>query len=170
MISASRLATWVTVAEPLAGSAFVPGRQLSLPALIEGRLGRLVVSVHAFEETPAVPRKRTTRLLNTRELERARSAIKEQYAESIRLPEIAATVGMSPGQFSRSFHATAGVTFTAYVLCVRIDAATRLMLETAKSLCAVAIECGFVDQSHFSRVFARTMGISPLKWRQLQLR
>jgi AraC family transcriptional regulator len=35
-------------------------------------------------------------------------------------------------------------------------------------LCDIALACGFGDQSHFSRSFSRTMGITPLKWRRLQ--
>jgi AraC family transcriptional regulator len=33
----------------------------------------------------------------------------------------------------------------------------------------VALDCGFSDQSHFTRVFSRTVGTSPGTWRRIRL-
>jgi transcriptional regulator GlxA family with amidase domain len=135
---------------------------------IEGKLGRLVISVDAFEEAPVSQRRRRSRELSRRQLQRAYDAIQSSHAEPLRLSVIAAKIGLSPSRFSRSFHASAGVPFTAYLRRVRLDSAMRLMRATNKPLCDIALSCGFGDQSQFSRSFVRTIGITPLKWRRLQ--
>ena len=42
------------------------------------------------------------------------------------------------------------------------------MIETDKSLCDIALVSGFGDQSNFSRLFLRSHGITPTKWRQIK--
>jgi AraC-like DNA-binding protein len=145
-----------------------PGRRFSLPAQIGGRLGRLVVAIQAFEEIPTLPKTRRTQKLTPQQLNRACDAMMERHAEPVRLSAIAGVVGLSPWQFSRSFHASAGLKFTVYLLRIRLDAAMRLMVETNKSLCEIALASGFGDQSNFSRLFVRSQGITPLKWRRLR--
>jgi AraC-like DNA-binding protein len=163
---------WVTalgavLSKTIQGDGLRLGSQISLPVQIEGRLGRLVVSIEAFEELPDAQRSHRTRELSRRLLQCAYEAIQSFHAEQLRLSTIAATVGLSPWHFSRSFHASAGVSFTTYLRRVRLDAAMRLMKETDKPLCDIAIASGFGDQSSFSRSFGRTLGITPLKWRRL---
>jgi AraC-like DNA-binding protein len=34
------------------------------------------------------------------------------------------------------------------------------------SLSVIALACGFADQSHFTRVFTRRVGLSPGAWRR----
>jgi len=144
-----------------------PGNQISLPVQIEGKLGRLVVSVEAFEEAPSLQRRRQPRELSRLQLQCAYDAILSSHTERVRLSTVAATVGLSPWQFSRSFYASAGMPFSSYLQRVRLDSAMRLMSESNRPLCDIALACGFGDQSHFSRSFSRTMGITPLKWRRL---
>jgi transcriptional regulator GlxA family with amidase domain len=156
------------ITKAIRGDGLLPGNQISLPVQIEGKLGRLVVSVDAFEEVPSFQRRRRTRELSHRQLQCAYDAIQSSHAEPLRLSTIAAKVGLSPSRFSRSFHASAGVPFTSYLRGVRLDSAMRLMRATNKPLCDIALACGFGDQSQFSRSFVRTIGITPLKWRRLQ--
>jgi AraC-like DNA-binding protein len=163
---------WLTelggmISKTIRGDGLFPGSQLALPMQIEGKLGRLVVSVEGFEEAPDVRRDRSTRELSRPELRRAYETIRSAHTEPLRLSTVAARVGLSPWRFSRSFQASVGVPFTTYLRRVRLDSAMRLMRETAKPLCDIAIASGFGDQSHFSRSFVRTMGITPLKWRRL---
>jgi AraC-like DNA-binding protein len=51
----------------------------------------------------------------------------------------------------------------------RVDVAKDLMLTTDSSLVEISLKCGFSDQSHFTRVFAKATGETPGRWRQIQL-
>lgn len=147
------------------GDEALHGAELSLAAQINGRTGWLHVSVRRFEEHDAADHVRRTRRLDSRQLELVCETMRGQLQNGVSLSKIAALVGMSPSQLSRSFHATTGVTFTAFLMHLRISAAMHLMTETDLSLCEIAVASGFGDQSHFSRSFVRLVGLTPLKWR-----
>jgi transcriptional regulator GlxA family with amidase domain len=51
-------------------------------------------------------------------------------------------------------------------MATRIEMARSLLTNSATPLAEIAGMCGFADQSHFSRVFARMMGTSPGSWRR----
>jgi len=51
----------------------------------------------------------------------------------------------------------------------RVDAAKDLLSERQLSLKEIAKVCGFVDQSHFTKVFSREVGNTPAQWRGRQL-
>jgi AraC family transcriptional regulator len=53
-----------------------------------------------------------------------------------------------------------------WLLARRIERAQELLLHSALSLDRIAAACGFADQSHFSRVFSRQIGIAPSAWRR----
>jgi AraC-like DNA-binding protein len=74
---------------------------------------------------------------------------------------------LSTSHFARAFKYSFGMAPHAYILRRRVEQARRLMLETKLPLCQIALECGFSDQSHFSRVFQRLVGTSPNEWRRL---
>jgi AraC-like DNA-binding protein len=38
------------------------------------------------------------------------------------------------------------------------------MIKRGMRLCEVALEAGFADQSHMSRMFRRTYGLTPAQW------
>jgi AraC-like DNA-binding protein len=163
---------WMTelggvISKTIGSGSLFRGSQIALPVQIEGKLGHLVVSVEAFEELPDARRNRCTPGLSRRQLRRAYEIIRSSHAEPLRLCTVAATVGLSPWRFSRSFLASVGVPFITYLRRVRLHSAMRLMTETDNPLCDIAIASGFGDQSTFSRSFAHTMGITPLKWRRL---
>jgi transcriptional regulator GlxA family with amidase domain len=150
-----------------AADAASAGTHLSLSARVDGRLGRLVVSIERFDETPQPANRRRVRTLRPEQLARVRAAISERLAERVRRADVAALIGMSVCDFSRVFHASAGMTFANYLLHVRLDAAKTLMATTHRSLSDVASASGFGDQSQFSRRFARTVGMTPSAWRTL---
>jgi transcriptional regulator GlxA family with amidase domain len=41
-----------------------------------------------------------------------------------------------------------------------------LLLGSQMSLADIALACGFADQSHFTRIFARSTGAPPGSWRR----
>ena len=82
------------------------------------------------------------------------------------LEDIAKACAASVSSLTRGFKSNLGVSPHQWVLRRRIARAQRLMSETRKSLSEIAVLCGFVDQSHLSRVFVGRVGMSPALWRR----
>lgn len=49
---------------------------------------------------------------------------------------------------------------------VRMDAAVRSLRESGAAIATIAQDCGYSDQSAFTRQFRQTTGFSPLEYRQ----
>jgi AraC-like DNA-binding protein len=64
------------------------------------------------------------------------------------------------------FKDTTGVAPYQWLVQRRVDVAKSLLEERRHSLSDIAFECGFADQSHFTRVFSRITGLSPGAWRR----
>ncbi|HIK90856.1 MAG TPA: helix-turn-helix domain-containing protein, partial [Planctomycetes bacterium] len=59
-----------------------------------------------------------------------------------------------------------GITPNHYIREVRIGVARHLLESDQLSMAQVASQCGFYDQSHFSRQFKKSTGLSPLQYRR----
>ena len=92
--------------------------------------------------------------------------VREHIGSRMKTRELAELVKLSLSHFSRSFAVSFRETPAAYVMRQRLRLARQRMLTTDLSLAEVALDCGFYDQAHFSRVFRRIVGISPLAWRR----
>jgi AraC-like DNA-binding protein len=79
--------------------------------------------------------------------------------------EIARDCGLSSSQFSRVFKQVHGTTFQEYVLQRRMSQAVRLLQNPGASVTDVCYTVGFNDQSHFTRIFHRYVGVSPSAYR-----
>jgi len=86
--------------------------------------------------------------------------------EPIGRDDAAAAACMSPAHFSRLFRRHFGRTFTETMARIRIDRAAGLLATTERPLSLVALECGFSDQSYFTKVFRRLRGMTPLAYRR----
>jgi AraC family transcriptional regulator len=84
------------------------------------------------------------------------------------LQELSNLVQMSPHYFSTLFKQSTGTTPHQYVIRCRIKRAKYLMAQTQLSLAEIAIQVGFVDQSHFHRHFKRLMGVTPKNYQKIQ--
>lgn len=92
--------------------------------------------------------------------ERAGELMEARMAGPVRLAEIARECGVSPFQLIRAFHAAFGVPPHAWLMQVRLRRA-RALLVGGESITTTAFSCGFVDQSHLTRVFKRYFGLTP---------
>ncbi len=97
----------------------------------------------------------------------AKDLLDQHYAESIHIAEIALAVQVHPVHLIRTFreffHATPG----EYVRRLRLDLAASLLTAGNLPLTQVAMQCGFADQSHFSKAFRRQFSQSPGEYRRL---
>ena len=84
----------------------------------------------------------------------------------VSLNDIAAACGLSVSHFSRAFRQSTGLPPHQWLLRHRIEAAKGLMEDRRQSLAEIALASGFADQSHFTRVFSRHVGINPGAWRR----
>jgi AraC-like DNA-binding protein len=48
-----------------------------------------------------------------------------------------------------------------------MEVAVRRLRETKDSIAMVALDCGYSDQSAFTRQFRQTVGLSPLEYRRM---
>lgn len=85
---------------------------------------------------------------------------------AISISEVASLCRLSLCYFVRAFTNTVGIAPYAWFVQQRIVRAKRLLSDTALPLVQVALECGFSDQAHFTKAFAKASGITPAKWRR----
>ncbi len=79
---------------------------------------------------------------------------------------IARQCGLSPSHFARAFRVSMGRAPHQWLLHRRVERAKAALRNGTDSLAAIALSCGFADQSHFTRVFTRLAGLSPGEWRR----
>ncbi len=86
--------------------------------------------------------------------------------KTIKIEELASQVGLSAYHFARRFKVEFGVPPHSFVLDRRIDHAKELMSSTSQPLNNIAVDCGFSDQSHLTRVFKKRTGLPPGEFRR----
>lgn len=82
-------------------------------------------------------------------------------AEPLSLVEIADRVGLSRRQIERLFRQEMGRSPARYYLEIRLDRARHLLLQSTMPVVEVAVACGFVSASHFSKCYREVYARSP---------
>ncbi|GGF04574.1 transcriptional regulator [Aliidongia dinghuensis] len=96
----------------------------------------------------------------------AKEFMAARLADDVSIADVAAACGLSRGHFLRAFKTTTGTTPHQWLQAYRVERAKALLLDPASSLAEVALKCGFADQSHLTRVFAKITGKPPGAWRR----
>jgi AraC family transcriptional regulator len=128
----------------------------------------LALTVH-LANTYGISRPRT---LNCRgglapwQEKRAKEMLRAKLAGDIGIKELASSCRLSPGYFSRAFKQSVGCAPHQWLVHQRVELAKHLILNTDEPLCQIALAAGFVDQSHFTRVFSQRVRVSPAAWRR----
>jgi AraC family transcriptional regulator len=103
-------------------------------------------------------------------LARARERVHDESERPLTVQAVAADVGVSPVRLSRAFRRSFGESLGAYQRRLRIGRACERLRVASASLADVAVEAGFTDQSHFTRVFKQIIGITPAAFRRERAR
>lgn len=129
----------------------------------------LAVHTHLLETYIAVPRQGTGRARGGLAPWQERR-VKEMMAADLQFPvslsELAAACGLSVSHFSRAFKQSTGDPPHRWAMQLRLSKAKEMLSNTAMSITAIAIACGFADQSHMNKVFRRVVGCSPRTWQR----
>jgi AraC family transcriptional regulator len=95
----------------------------------------------------------------------ARDLLHERSSSSLTLAALAGRVGVHPIHLHRTFRARYGCTIGAYVRRLRVEGACARLARGRAPLAEVALDAGFADQSHFTRMFKRIVGVTPAVYR-----
>jgi len=98
-------------------------------------------------------------------MRKAETYIRENLTRKINLREIANVAGLSAPYFSTIFKEEMGENLSKYINRLRVEKASKMLLETNFSLSEISSACCFQDQSWFSKIFKSFTGISPGKYR-----
>ena len=82
-------------------------------------------------------------------------------AEPLSLVQIAENVGLSRRQIERLFRQEMGRSPARYYLEIRLDRARHLLIQSSLPVVEVAVACGFVSASHFSKCYRELYARSP---------
>jgi AraC-like DNA-binding protein len=88
------------------------------------------------------------------------------YGETLTVTQLARLAHLSVSQLQREFSRLFSMSPIEYVTRVRLHMASRQLEQSTKPVGQIALDCGFYDQSHFTRLFRHRNGLSPLEYRQ----
>ena len=114
----------------------------------------------------APPNTAERRGLSAAQTERAKEFLSGNFAEDIRLADVAQACSLSRSHFIRAFRLATGLTPHKWLQQYRIEQAQELLRDTQAAIAEIALACGFADQSHLTRLFTLQVGVSPGAWRK----
>lgn len=88
------------------------------------------------------------------------------YTRDIRVNEVARIVNMAENSFSRYFSQRTRKTFSTFLAEIRLNHASKLLLENKMSVAEICFESGFNNLSNFNRQFLKQYKMNPLAYRK----
>lgn len=98
-------------------------------------------------------------------LRRVRDRMDRDFAQPLRMADLARDVHMSEGHFQRGFREAFGETPYAYLMTRRVERAMMLLRRGDKTVTDVCIEVGCSSLGSFSARFTRLVGETPSAYR-----
>ena len=159
-----------------------PGGQCSLEValhLVEQRCGRkiarkvrtalVIATAHGPRQAPPHPETKWFAEIEKTLIQRAILLIDEQHAWRPGLmTEIAGQLGVSAKTLVRGFESTFKLPPSAFFRVLRVARGRWDLLNTSKSIGCIALDHGFSDASHFTRLFREYYGATPAMFRQTE--
>ena len=127
-----------------------------LGGLLQNSLLKLtLLKLHSLRQQPLPPK-----------LAQTMAYIRSHYKEPITNKQLGQLTGYHEYYLNRSFAACTGMTIHQYLLRVRMEQASYLLLNTDLPLSEIAEEVGIRSYPHFSASFKNTYGCSPTEYRK----
>ena len=107
-----------------------------------------------------------TNALHRSALDQAIDYIGENYSQEIKLKDLAQVCGLSLSAFERHFKKSFHLTPIQYLNRYRIQQSCAALSQTDTPISSIAMDCGFYDQSHFTRSFLKVLHTTPAAYRK----
>jgi len=104
------------------------------------------------------------------EISSAVEYIHKNYGEKLSIGHLAELAGLSEYQFEKRMKWIFQITVGRFIIKTRIDAGCELLANGAKAIVDIALECGYSDQSAFTRQFRSVTGMTPSGYRKRHVR
>jgi transcriptional regulator GlxA family with amidase domain len=116
---------------------------------------------------PEKPQPGVTLDISTRDpmVKRALLLMQQNIDTPLSITELARRMGKNKRQLERHFRTALGASPQASFLQIRLTYARHLVETTDRSVAAIAVESGFCDSSHLSRMFRQRFGGTPYEIR-----
>ncbi len=96
----------------------------------------------------------------------AKKYIEENLSEKFGIPDICAALDCSKSTLLTAFKRAFGTTVNSYITDRRLERSMKMLEDRKNSISHIASECGFTDQSYFSKVFSKKYGLPPSEYRE----
>jgi AraC-like DNA-binding protein len=98
---------------------------------------------------------------DSRRVLKVKNFIAKNYMDEIRLSTLAEIAGMSPSAFSRFFKLHTGRNLSEYIIEQRLGYASRMLVDTSKSVAEISFQSGFNNFRNLHRIFRKLKGCAP---------
>ena len=148
------------------GSMLWPGLRLFTAFKTEG-CDSLTIEGHIFELLGAITdSERAPEKTAPPWLTRTKERLHAGFRDRLRMRDLARDAGVHPVHLARAFRKFEKRTPGEYQQRLQLRAACELLRNPEWPLAEIAAECGFADQSHFTRTFRKMAATTPLRFRQ----
>ena len=96
---------------------------------------------------------------------RAQLWIEQRFAEPLSMTQLAGNLSTSPATLNRRFQKALGQSPKAYVQRLRLEAATRMLEKSSRSVDRIAALIGYSDSRLFRAMFRQQTGMTATEWR-----
>jgi AraC-like DNA-binding protein len=94
--------------------------------------------------------------------------VESRYRTSLEVSELAHIACLSESQFRKRFVKLFKIPPSKFINRIRVQTAAKLLLSSDDPIAEIALQCGFCDQSYFTRQFSGFFGLTPKRYRNRQ--
>ena len=99
--------------------------------------------------------------LSRSQLTRVIDYMQANLTQDLSILDLATLIGMSESHFSRSFKQSVGISPYQYLMQQRVERAKQLLKKQSTAISTIALDCGFANQTHLTKVFRQMTGATP---------
>lgn len=162
----------VYVTREICDSTLSLGNQMLLGNILSTREAEIAVFnlmirvIDAFSDRKALCRERPPLVVSDHRIRRVLRHMRKTLSEPLDTRALANVAGLSRPHFFAQFKRNTGLTPALFLNTIRMEAATRILIDSEESLSDVALDLGFDAHSNFTRFFRQHQGVTPSEYRR----